>query len=77
MIREVAKKTMHISDHNPRINREAMIQKGLFSANHFAEGSLHEDDEIGDPTEEALTHLPQMFSDAVLYKIVEDIDNQL
>lgn len=77
MIREVAKKTMHISDHNPRINREAMMQKGLFSANHFAEGSLHEDDEIGDPTEEALTDLPQMFSDAVLYKIVEDIDNQL
>lgn len=25
MIREVAKKTMHISDHNPRINREAMM----------------------------------------------------
>lgn len=77
MIREVAKRTMLISDHNPRINREAMMQKGLFSGNRLAEGSLHEEDELDDPTEEALTDLPQMFSDAVLYKIVEDIDNQL
>ena len=77
-IREVAKKTILISDHNPRINRDALISKGLFSANRYAEGSdLNEDEEAEDATEEALTDLPQMFSDAVLYKIVEDIDSQL
>ena len=35
------------------------------------------EEEEQDATEQALTDLPQMFSDAVLYKIVEDIDQQL
>ena len=30
-IREIAKKTILISDHNPRINRDALISKGLLS----------------------------------------------
>ena len=30
-IREVAKKTMLIADHNPNINREAVLDKGLFT----------------------------------------------
>ena len=30
-IREIAKKTILISDHNPKINRDALISKGLFS----------------------------------------------
>ena len=50
---------MLISDHNPRINRDALISKGLFSASRYAEGSdLNEDEEAEDATEEALTDLP-------------------
>ena len=58
-IREIAKKTILISDHNPRINRDALISKGLFSNTRFAESAdLNEDEEAEDATEEALTDLP-------------------
>jgi len=77
-IREIAKKTILISDHNPRINRDALISKGLLSTQRYAESAmLNDEEEEQDATEQALTDLPQMFSDAVLYKIVEDIDQQL
>ena len=32
-IREVAKKTIFISDHNPEINRDAVLKEGLFAEN--------------------------------------------
>jgi len=56
-IREIAKKTILISDHNPRINRDALIEKGLLSTQRYAESAMNEDEGC-DPTEEALTDLP-------------------
>merc|ERR1712083_60403 len=69
-IREVAKKTMLIADHNPNINRDAVLDKGLFTERLRRE-ELNEDEETA--IEEALSNVPQMFSDAVLYKAAQNM----
>ena len=66
-IREVAKKTMLIADHNPHINRDLIQSKGLF--NGLSQQRLNEDEEAA--VEEALGDVPSLFSDAVLYKAVQ------
>lgn len=72
-IREVAKKTMLIADHNPNINRDTVLSKGLFTE-RLGNHQLNEDEEAA--VEEALNNLPQMFSDAVLYKAVQNIHHE-
>ena len=72
-IREVAKKTMLIADHNPNINREAVLDKGLFTERLLKE-EVNEDEEAA--IEEALTSVPQIFSDAVLYKAVKSMHHE-
>ena len=44
-IREVAKKTILISDHNPEINRDAVLSQGLFAEN-LGKKSLKGDQEV-------------------------------
>ena len=67
-IREVAKKTILIADHNPNINREAVLERGLFTERLNREEINEEEEEaVG----EALADLPYMISDAVLYKAVK------
>ena len=67
-IREVAKITNVIEDSNPHINSESAISKDLFG------GRLSQEELNGGGVEEDLTDLPSIFSDAVLYKVVQTID---
>ena len=72
-IREVAKKTILIADHNPDINRDAVLSKGLFTE-RLGNHQLNEDEEAA--VEEALINIPQMLSDAVLYKAVRNVTHE-
>jgi hypothetical protein len=69
-IREIAKRTSVIQDLNPDVNRESVLSKDLFS------GRL-ESSELNESIEDDLTDLPKIYSEAVLYKVVQTIDNQL
>ena len=53
-IRETAKKTILISDHNPEINRDAVLSKGLFTDRL---GSYYKKDEQIS-AEDAMANLP-------------------
>ena len=53
-IREVAKKTMLISDHNPEINRDALLNKGLFTDRLSSQPLNHEEEAVMD----AMNNLP-------------------
>lgn len=71
-IREVAKRTNAIGDINPQINSNALSSRDLFN------GRLSQEELSGghyDEIEEDLTDLPSVFSDAVLYKVVQTIDS--
>lgn len=62
-----------ISDHNPEINRDTVLNKGLFT-DRLGNSVLNNEDEIAG---DAMANLPKMFSDAVLYRVVKNMDNQL
>ncbi len=69
-IREVAKRTGVLSNANPSINGDSLADKDLFA------GSLSQE-ELNDDLEEDLTSIPSEFADAVLYKVVHTIENQM
>ena len=71
LIRDVAKAKVVIEDANPYINRESVLSRDLFG------GRLSEQEINGGGVEEDLTDAPHIFSDAVLYKVVNTIDTQL
>ena len=63
-IREVAKKTILISDHNPEINRDAVLQEGLFAENLGKKQFKKDEDANGNP------HiLANIFKQAVLLRV--------
>lgn len=66
-IREVAKRTNIIENLNPNISRESTLSKDLFGGRLSAE-------ELNHGVEDNLMQLPAEFSDAVLYKVVQTID---
>ena len=62
-IREVAKNTHVLENNLPNVNRETSLSSDLFG------GRLSNED-LNPSIEDDLTNLPQLHSDAVLYKVV-------
>ena len=57
-----------IQDLNPDVNRDSVLSKDLFA------GRL-QSSELNESIEDDLTDLPRIYSDAVLYKVVQTIDS--
>ena len=57
-----------IQDLNPDVNRDSVLSKDLFA------GRL-QSSELNESIEDDLTDLPGIYSDAVLYKVVQTIDS--